>query len=85
MKKKTIQGKSLTGEMYGNLILSYAEAINNGAVPNIENAWSYLCKNECEKAIVDGLESYDQVIKDVLHNKLPLSLEDLKYYHKVAK
>lgn len=29
---------------------SYVRAINNGAVPNIENAWTYVCKDECYKA-----------------------------------
>jgi len=42
--------KKLNGEMLYNLALSYVEAINKGAVPNIESAWSYICKNECQKA-----------------------------------
>ncbi len=33
--------------MYTDLIKSYLNAINNGAVPNIENAWMYICRNEC--------------------------------------
>lgn len=40
----------LNGDMFVLLARSYLSAINEGAVPNIENAWSYLCKNECMKA-----------------------------------
>ena len=35
--------------MFNGLLNSYVKAINDGAVPNIENAWSYVCKNECQK------------------------------------
>jgi len=38
MRPKTLNQKLLTGEMFAGLIKSYVSAINNGAVPNIENA-----------------------------------------------
>lgn len=85
MKEKTLHGKSLSGEMFGDLIKSYASAINGGAIPNIESAWHYLCQNECNKAIQSAVETYDSVVKDVLHNKLPLPLDELKVYHRMAK
>ena len=45
MKPKMLNGKILTGEMLFGVIQSYVNAINKGAVPNIESAWSYICKN----------------------------------------
>ena len=45
MKPKMLNGKILTGEMLYGVIQSYVNAINKGAVPNIESAWSYICKN----------------------------------------
>ena len=45
-----MNGKKLNGEMLFNLCYTYVDAINKGAVPNIETAWSYICKNECHKA-----------------------------------
>lgn len=30
--------------MYCNMLSSYVTAINEGAVPNIENAWNYMCQ-----------------------------------------
>jgi len=50
IKPKLMHGKKLNGEMLFNLVLSYVDSINKGAVPNIETAWSYICKNECLKA-----------------------------------
>lgn len=59
MKCKTLKGKNLNGDMYCDLIKSYVNSINNGAVPNIENAWTYICKNECFKAQQNAIENYD--------------------------
>jgi hypothetical protein len=45
--------------MYIDLIKTYVGAINEGAVPNIESAWSYISRNECQKAINCGIETYE--------------------------
>jgi len=50
MRPKTHEGENLNGYMLVGLIHSYVEAINNGAIPNIENAWDFICENECRKA-----------------------------------
>ncbi len=44
LKIKTFNGKQLNGDMYCNMMSSYVGAINEGAVPNIENAWNYMCQ-----------------------------------------
>ena len=45
-----IKAKQLNSEMLYNLAKSYVDSINSGAVPSIESSWSYICKNECQKA-----------------------------------
>jgi len=55
VKPKIINGKKLSGPMMATLAQSYVTAINNGAVPNIESAWNYICKSECHKAIEESL------------------------------
>lgn len=42
-KPKILNGKILTGEMLYELCVAYTNAINTGSVPNIQNAWSYVC------------------------------------------
>jgi hypothetical protein len=44
VKAKTHQGQKLNGDMYCSVINSYVNAINQGAVPNIESAWKYMCE-----------------------------------------
>ena len=68
--------------MFCGLIKTYVQSINDGAVPNIENAWSYICKNECYKGMYEGLDLYDRNMKENTYNKLPLTIEDLKLLHK---
>jgi len=47
IKPKVMHDRKLNGEMLYNLALTYVDSINKGAVPNIESAWNYICKNEC--------------------------------------
>lgn len=46
VRPKMMNGMKLTGSMIFDLVVSYTEAINNGAVPNIQNAWTYICQTE---------------------------------------
>lgn len=46
----------LTGSMIFDLVVSYTEAINKGAVPNIQNAWTYICQTENQKALNDSFK-----------------------------
>jgi uncharacterized protein (DUF427 family) len=42
------------------LAIAYTGAINEDKLPNIENAWTYVCANECQRAIDDSLDFYKQ-------------------------
>lgn len=42
-KVKKVHGVEVDGQALGHLLLSYSKAINEGAVPNIEQAWNYVC------------------------------------------
>lgn len=81
-----MHGKKLNGEMLYNLVGSYVDAINRGVVPNIETAWSYICKNECLKA---QQEAYDKFEKDFSENfelRSPVFDDELKeIYHDAKK
>jgi len=50
----------MTGEMLLELAVAYTSAINEGSVPNIQNAWSYVCQNECNRAIEESIECYNR-------------------------
>ena len=84
-KPKTLNGKELSGEMFLGLSRSYLAAINQGAVPNIENAWHYLCRQECQKAVDKGFETYDKILRETLYPRLPTVLEEIKIMHRQAK
>ena len=85
LRVKTMNGQPLNGEMYQDLIRNYIHSINDGAVPNIQSAWTYLCQNQCQKAVQTSMEVYDQMIRELMHNKLPTTLEELKQLHSQAK
>ena len=51
IKPKMLNGQMLNASMLIELCKAYIQAMNTGNMPNIENAWSYLCKNESQKAL----------------------------------
>lgn len=85
IKPKMLNGRKLTGSMLATLAESYVVAINNGAVPSIDNAWSYICKSECNKAIEESLARFEEVLRDVALHKIPIEDEELKEIYAEAK
>lgn len=73
-----MNGRNLNGDMYMSLVRNFITSINDGTVPNIENAWSYVCKDECYKASNNALDVYSRHIKETLYPKLPTTFEELK-------
>lgn len=68
VKPKTLNGKYITGEMLLELCHSYTKAINDGLVPSIKSAWSYVCLNECQRAINESVRIYEADMKQYLIN-----------------
>ena len=64
--------------MMATLAESYVESINNGVVPNIENAWSYICKSECHKAIEESMQKFEAFLRESVVPKIPMDDEELK-------
>jgi Guanylate-binding protein, N-terminal domain/Guanylate-binding protein, C-terminal domain len=83
IKPKSLNGKELNGEMFGNLITSYVNSMNNGVVPNIESSWTIVCKLQNKKIQDEAKEIYEKTFLD--GKKLPMSDEAIKKLHKKAK
>jgi hypothetical protein len=67
--------------MIAGLMVSYIAAINDGAVPNIASAWTYICKDHCARLLQESCGFYDQRIQEKLQGNFPLSDEDLSLIH----
>ena len=85
IKAKTLNGKPLNGEMLFNLAKSYVDSINKGAVPSIESSWSYICRNECQNAMRNSLQVFEQRFYEEFTNRVPMPQEELKGIYKMAK
>ena len=85
VKVKTLNGKALTGTMLSTLAESYVTAINNGAVPNIETAWTYICRNECLKAQEEAFSYFENSLREFSLSKIPTDLEELNAFLKLTR
>lgn len=84
VKPKMLNGQVLNGSMLLEVIKAYIEAINTGKAPSIENAWTYMCKQESQKAMEDSMNIVDQKIDSSLR-KEPIKEEELKNVKKQMK
>ena len=82
VKPKKLNGKCLSGAMLAGLLRAYIAALNAGAVPAIETAWTYICKNECAKATEEAMRVYAGQTSEVEGAR---SQEELRNWHKKAK
>lgn len=71
--------------MLFNLAKSYVDSINAGAVPSIESSWSYICKNECQKAMMDAYQIFEKLFYDDFSERCPMLEAELKTIYKSAK
>jgi hypothetical protein len=51
VKPKMLLGRCISGPMLTEICKAYIDTVNRGQLPNIENAWSYVCRSECLKAL----------------------------------
>jgi hypothetical protein len=70
--------------MLAGLSSAYVLAINRGAVPNIESAWTYLCRDECQKGLQEAVEAAENALKEA-EKVLPLDEEGIKEVLKGAR
>ena len=72
-----MNGMKLNGSMIFDLVESYTDAINKGAVPNLQNAWIYICQNECQKAMEESFKMFEHRFKNEFEENFPMFEEDL--------
>ena len=85
IKPKLMHGRKLNGEMLYNLCASYVDAINKGVVPNIESAWSYICKNECLRAQQDAYEKFERTLSEAFDLRSPVFDDELRELYQISK
>ena len=81
---KKLNGQELNGEMLIDLIKSYVKMINEGAVPIIQTAWTYMRQNQALLAKKNALENYKKKTDEII-NKFPMKEEFLRNILKKIK
>jgi hypothetical protein len=64
VKAKQIKGKFVNGPMLFALAASYAEALNQGKIPTIDTAWSYVQQEELQRTFVDTIRRHIDLINE---------------------
>lgn len=84
-RPKTIDGKTLSGSMFGGLVRSYVKAINEGGVPTISSAWEGVSLQECVDAKEKSISTYQFVMNALISDSpFPINDEELMGNHSKA-
>ena len=78
LQPKKLRNNVLDGESYFSVIHTYVEAINNGAVPNIQSAWEYICLERNQKLFLEAEEMFNKGVKDEIQYRIPCHESELK-------
>jgi hypothetical protein len=82
VKPKLLNGRPITGESLLELCHVYVQSINQGSVPCIESAWSYVCKNECQRALLQVVSDYKNQINQAVSASETPSFAELEQLNK---
>ena len=79
VKVKTIKGHQMNGSEWMTLVELYVEAINTGAVPSIQSAWTYLCRQGADQALETAKAQFEKDLAQFVAH-LPMNQEDLEAF-----
>lgn len=71
LQPKRINNNIVDGDTYFKIMKTYVDAINNGAVPNIQTAWEYICAEKSQALLNEAEEMFSRGIKDEVQYRLP--------------
>ena len=81
IKPKSLNGHVMSGLEWIQLVEVYVEAINEGAVPSIQSAWTYICKQGAEAAYEEARTRFEhEVSQFVTPQTLPMNQDDLESF-----
>lgn len=66
----------MDGSTWIALVEQYVHAINEGAVPDIQSSWAYICRQKAQQALNECKEQFDMDIQDNL--TLPMHTTEIE-------
>jgi len=79
---KSIGDIGLTGADYISVVYKYVEAINEGAVPKIEDSWAAVVNSQLSNGYARALKAYEDDMKKFEADSIPCNEDELERAHK---
>ena len=65
----------MDGSTWIALVEQYVNAINEGAVPDIQSSWAYICRQKAQQALDQSKEAFESEVQDTV--QLPMNQTEL--------
>lgn len=77
-KIKLMEDKMVNGEVMGGILRAYIDTINSGAIPNIENTWSYVTQSQATRLLDKCIQQFKGLAATRLRKLIPTTQAALK-------
>jgi len=77
LKAKSINGQTLTGAMFGQMVSEYVECINNNGMPEINTAWDRVMDTEIKKVLQQSITKVNYELQELVVQKIPMNPKEL--------
>lgn len=77
VRPKSINGQTLSGPMFAQMITEYVYCMNNNGMPEINTAWDRVMETEIKRVLQQSLMKVSQELRDYIENGLPMTPKEL--------
>jgi hypothetical protein len=82
IQMKSVGDITLSGGDYLVVVAKYVEAINEGAIPKIEDSWAAVVENQLSGGYERAVRSYEEDMKKFESESMPCNESELENAHK---
>ena len=68
---KSVGDIGLTGTDYVSVVIKYVEAINEGAIPKIEDSWAAVVESQLSNGYTRSIKSYEEDMRKFEAESMP--------------
>jgi nitrogen regulatory protein PII-like uncharacterized protein len=77
IKAKSINGQTLTGEMFSQMVSEYVYCMNNNGMPEINTAWDRVMDSEIKRVLQQSITKVNYELQELVVKKIPMGHSDL--------
>lgn len=77
VKPKSINGQTMDGKMFSQIIEEYTSCMNNNGMPEINTAWERVMESEIKQVLQTSINKVNFELQEQVINRIPMTPKQL--------